>query len=134
MIAACGDSPTANSTPTHSHSPTTHPHHSAHLYNPPPPPRPPPRPLPPPRPSLQLDRAFVPVLCYHHIRDWEATDTEDDRAYIVPPAKLEEELKWLKDNGYTSVSAQQVYDYEINGLPLPPKPVMLSFDDNDDNQ
>ncbi|HST05725.1 MAG TPA: polysaccharide deacetylase family protein [Chloroflexia bacterium] len=80
------------------------------------------------------EREFVPVLCYHHIRDWEASDTEDDRAYIVPPATLEEELKWLHDNGYTSVSAEQVYDYEINGLPLPPKPIMLSFDDNDDNQ
>lgn len=80
------------------------------------------------------ERGFVPVLCYHHIRDWEASDTEDDRAYIVPPAKLEEELMWLKDNGYTSVSAKQVYDYEINGMPLPPKPIMLSFDDSDTNQ
>ena len=24
----------------------------------------------------------MPVLCYHHIRAWEPSDTEDDRAYI----------------------------------------------------
>ncbi len=133
LIAACGDSPTATPLPPTATfpppTPTTAPTSTI---------------APSATPTTQAtstptalpaaDRAFVPVLCYHHIRDWEAADTEDDRAYIVPPAKLEEELKWLKDNGYTSVSAQQVYDYEINGLPLPPKPIMLSFDDNDDNQ
>ncbi len=76
----------------------------------------------------------MPVLCYHHIREWKKSDTEDDRAYIVPPAKLEEQLKYLKDNGYHSVVSQQVYDYYANGKPLPDKPVMLSFDDSDNNQ
>jgi peptidoglycan/xylan/chitin deacetylase (PgdA/CDA1 family) len=80
------------------------------------------------------ERVFVPVLCYHHIRDWEGTDTEEDRAYIVPPSLLEEQLMWLKDNGYTGVTSGQVYEYVKNGRPLPPKPIMLSFDDNDDNQ
>ena len=85
-------------------------------------------------PIPQADRGFVPVLCYHHIRDWVKSDTEDDRAYIVPPAKLEEELKYLKDNGYTGVTARQVWDYYANGAALPSKPVALTFDDNDDNQ
>jgi peptidoglycan/xylan/chitin deacetylase (PgdA/CDA1 family) len=80
------------------------------------------------------ERGYVPVLCYHHIRAWEPADTEDDRAYIVPPDKLDAELKWLKENGYTSVTSAQVYDYVKDGKPLPPKPVMLSFDDDDDNQ
>jgi peptidoglycan/xylan/chitin deacetylase (PgdA/CDA1 family) len=80
------------------------------------------------------ERGYVPVLCYHHIRAWEPSDTEDDRAYIVPPDKLDAELKWLKENGYTSVTSEQVYEYVKNGRPLPPKPVMLSFDDDDDNQ
>ena len=80
------------------------------------------------------ERGFVPVLCYHHIRDWVASDTEDEKAYIVPPSLLEEQLAWLKDSGYTGVVAEDVYEYVKNGKPLPPKPVMLSFDDNDDNQ
>jgi peptidoglycan/xylan/chitin deacetylase (PgdA/CDA1 family) len=76
----------------------------------------------------------VPILCYHHIREWENTDTEEDRAYIVPPSLLEHQLQYLKENGYHSVVAEQVYEYYANGKPLPEKPVMLSFDDNDDNQ
>ena len=87
-----------------------------------------------PTPIPVSERSFVPVLCYHHIRDWEPADTEDDRAYIVPPSLLEEQLQWLKENGYTGVTAEQVYEYVANGKPLPPRPVMLSFDDNDDNQ
>jgi peptidoglycan/xylan/chitin deacetylase (PgdA/CDA1 family) len=76
----------------------------------------------------------VPVFCYHHIRNWVKSDTEDDRAYIVPPAKLEAELKYLKENGYHSVVSEQVYEYYAEGKPLPDKPVMLSFDDEDENQ
>jgi peptidoglycan/xylan/chitin deacetylase (PgdA/CDA1 family) len=89
---------------------------------------------PPFVPIPESERGYVPVLCYHHIRAWRPSDTEDDRAYIVPPAKLEDELKWLKENGYTSVTSAQVYEYVKNGRPLPPKPIMLSFDDDDDNQ
>jgi len=80
------------------------------------------------------ERGYVPIFCYHHIRKWEKTDSEDDRAYIVEPADLEAQLKWLQEAGYHSVTTQQVYDYYANGVALPEKPVMLSFDDDDDNQ
>jgi peptidoglycan/xylan/chitin deacetylase (PgdA/CDA1 family) len=99
---------------------------------------PPPTPTTEPTPTIMVipveERGYVPVLCYHHIRDWVDTDTEDEKAYIVPPSLLEDQLKWLKENGYTGVVAKDVYEYVKNGKPLPPKPVMLSFDDNDDNQ
>lgn len=82
----------------------------------------------------EAERGFVPVLCYHYIREWEDADSEDDRAYVTPPDLLEEQLAWLKDNGYTGVTAEQVYEYKVNGKALPPKPIMLSFDDSIDNQ
>ena len=80
------------------------------------------------------ERGFVPIFCYHHIRDWEKSDSEDDRAYIVSPDDLEAQLKWLKDEGYQSVTSEQMYEYVANGKALPEKPIMLSFDDNVDNQ
>ncbi|HKP52504.1 MAG TPA: polysaccharide deacetylase family protein [Chloroflexia bacterium] len=89
---------------------------------------------PTPSPIPVSERKFVPIFCYHHIRDWEKSDSEDDRAYIVPPSDLEAQLKWLKEDGYHSVSSEQVYEYYANGRPLPDKPIMLTFDDNDDNQ
>jgi peptidoglycan/xylan/chitin deacetylase (PgdA/CDA1 family) len=87
-----------------------------------------------PSPIPVGERKWIPIFCYHHIRDWEKSDAEDDRAYIVEPKDLEAQLEWLKEEGYTSVDTQQVYDYYAFGKPLPLKPIMLSFDDNDDNQ
>src|SRR5436190_9605247 len=89
---------------------------------------------PTPKPIPLAERISVPVMCYHHVRDWVKSDTADDRPYIVPPAKLEAELKYLRDNGYQAVTSEQVYEYYANGKPLPDKPVMLSFDDDDENQ
>jgi peptidoglycan/xylan/chitin deacetylase (PgdA/CDA1 family) len=80
------------------------------------------------------ERGFVPILCYHHIRDWAKSDTADDKAYIVPPTKLEKELKYLKESGYHSITSEQVYEYYAFGKPLPNKPIMLSFDDDDESQ
>lgn len=75
-------------------------------------------------------RGYVPILSYHHVRDWEPADREQDRPYIMPPAKLEAELRYLREQGYQSVSTAQVYAYYAEGKPLPPKPILLSFDDS----
>ena len=80
------------------------------------------------------ERGYVPVLCYHHIRDWVKSDTTEDRAYIFPVDDFEAQLQYLKEEGYTGVTSGQVYEYYAHGKPLPEKPVMLSFDDNDVNQ
>jgi peptidoglycan/xylan/chitin deacetylase (PgdA/CDA1 family) len=79
-------------------------------------------------------RGYVPILCYHQVREWTADDSEEDRAYIMPPAILAAQLAYLRKEGYHGVSAAQVYAYYATGQPLPPKPVMLSFDDSDATQ
>lgn len=92
-----------------------------------------PTPEPPGSPPVSIppaQRGYVPMLSYHHVRDWEAADREQDRPYIVPPAKLEAQLRYLRDRGYQSVSTAQVYAYYAEGKPLPPKPILLSFDDS----
>ncbi|MNT40191.1 Poly-beta-1,6-N-acetyl-D-glucosamine N-deacetylase precursor [compost metagenome] len=40
----------------------------------------------------------------------------------------------LADSGYHTVLPDQVYNYLVYGDPLPSKPVMLTFDDTDDDQ
>jgi peptidoglycan/xylan/chitin deacetylase (PgdA/CDA1 family) len=132
LLAACGGAP---DTPTPLPSPTPEPTQVPPTETPSPvPPTPTIESTPTPSPIPLAERGFVPILCYHHIRDWVKSDGEEDRAYIVPPATLEEQLAYLQKSGYHSVTSQQVYDYYANGKPLPDKPIMLSFDDNDDNQ
>ena len=81
-----------------------------------------------------LARKQVPILCYHHIRDTKASDGPMTKTYSVSPAHFAEQIKALKDSGYESVLPADVYDYLLFGKKLPAKPVMLSFDDTDEEK
>lgn len=81
-----------------------------------------------------LARKEVPILCYHQIRDWKASDSKVAKDYIAPINTFKAHMKMLADSGYHSVLPDQVYNYLVYGDPLPSKPVMLTFDDTDDDQ
>lgn len=85
-------------------------------------------------PAAILGRKQVPVLCYHHIRDWKPSEKSSVRLYIVPVDHFREQIKSLADSGYTSITPDQYYAYLTAGAPLPAKPVMLTFDDTDEDQ
>jgi len=79
-------------------------------------------------------RPQVPILCYHQIRDWTARDSKGAKDYIIPIAAFKAQVKMLADSGYHSIQPDQLYAYLTTGAPLPPKPVMLTFDDTDLDQ
>lgn len=74
-------------------------------------------------------RADVPVLCYHQIRVPTAADDADARPYIVAPAVFSRQMKALADAGYHTVTGDELVAHVARGAPLPPKPVLLTFDD-----
>ncbi len=76
-----------------------------------------------------LNRQQVPILCYHQIRDWVPSDSKTAKDYIVPVNNFREQMKLLADNGYHTILPDQLYDYLLKGATLPPKPIMISFDD-----
>ncbi len=69
--------------------------------------------------------AFI-ALNYHEARD-DVRDYPDP--YAVDSAALVAQFSWLKGNGYTPVSLQQIIDARHGGKPLPAKAVLLTFDD-----
>src|SRR5215212_5200056 len=79
-------------------------------------------------------RANVPVLCWHQIRAQTPSDSARDRTYIVSPKVLAGQLAALDRAGYHSVSVQAVVAHVALGKPLPPKPVLLTFDDGSEGQ
>jgi peptidoglycan/xylan/chitin deacetylase (PgdA/CDA1 family) len=81
-----------------------------------------------------LSRKQVPILCYHQVRDWKPTDSKMAKDYIIPPAVLKDQLKMLHDSGYHTILPDQLYAYLNTGAALPSKPVMLTFDDTDEDQ
>jgi len=67
----------------------------------------------------------VPIIMYHLI-------TERPKyigKYGVTPKELESDLQYLQANGYTTVVMKDLIDFVEHGTPLPPKPIVLTFDD-----
>lgn len=81
-----------------------------------------------------LAKTQVPVLCYHHIRDPKPGQSETFRSYSVSPAQFAEQMKALKDSGYQTILPDDYYNYLLYNDPLPEKPIMLTFDDTDEEQ
>ena len=81
-----------------------------------------------------MGRKQVPILCYHQIRDWKATDSKVSKDYIIPPAAFKSHMKLLAAQGYHTILPDQLYDYLTKGTALPSKPIMLTFDDTDKDQ
>ncbi len=74
----------------------------------------------------------VPILAYHNIRPIPAGISASDRQFEVPPEELDRQLAWLKEQGYESISFDALHAALVDGAPLPPKPIILSFDDGRD--
>lgn len=81
-----------------------------------------------------LARKQVPILCYHQVRNWKATDGKVGKDYIVEVQNFRDQIKMLADSGYHTILPDQLYAYLNNGTPLPAKPIMLTFDDTDLDQ
>ena len=78
-----------------------------------------------------LARKQVPVLCYHHIRPLRAGESKRMLGYIVPVQNFKDQMQSLADSGYQTISPDQYEAYLTTGAPLPPKPIMLTYDDTD---
>lgn len=78
-----------------------------------------------------LERKQVPVLCYHNLRSYKPNESSSSRVYTVPVEVFKEHIKYLHDSGYQTITPQEYYDYLTVGASLPPKPVMITFDDTD---
>ncbi len=76
-----------------------------------------------------LSRKQVPILCYHQIRPWRASDSKSAKDYIIPTDAFQQQLKMLADSGYHSITPDQLYAYLATGAALPEKPIMFTFDD-----
>lgn len=81
-----------------------------------------------------LAKKQVPVLCFHHIKELKPGQRATESSYSVTPVQLADLMKALKDSGYQTILPDQLYNYLVHGAVLPPKPVMLTFDDTDEEQ
>jgi peptidoglycan/xylan/chitin deacetylase (PgdA/CDA1 family) len=81
-----------------------------------------------------LAKKQVPVLCYHHIRPARPGDSENMKSYSVSPEGFASQMKALHDSGFQTILPEQLYEYLVHDGVLPGKPVMITFDDTDEEQ
>ncbi|MBN4799589.1 poly-beta-1,6-N-acetyl-D-glucosamine N-deacetylase PgaB [Enterobacter asburiae] len=81
------------------------------------------------RPQLEASKPWPEnqflVLAYHDVED----DAADQRYLSVRTSALNEQISWLLHNGYHAISVQDILDAHDGKKTLPPKAVLLSFDD-----
>lgn len=65
----------------------------------------------------------IPVLCYHTIGD------APGNSLYVSEEKFREQMKYLKDNGYFTLTTDEFNDYILNNKAIPEKSVLITFDD-----
>jgi peptidoglycan/xylan/chitin deacetylase (PgdA/CDA1 family) len=63
------------------------------------------------------------VLMYHRVND------VPENPLSMPVSLFDEQMDQLRQLGYTVVDLQAVLDYYAEGTPLPPKAVLITFDD-----
>lgn len=65
------------------------------------------------------------VLMYHSILN------DNNRAgdYVITPEMFENDLKYLKEKGYTTIVTKDLIDYVETGKKFPEKSVIITFDD-----
>jgi len=84
----------------------------------------------PPEPQA-ANTVRIPVLTYHHI---DTLPNSNSRDYYVSPKMFDEQMKYLSDKNYRSLTPKEFYDQLKTGKNPTHKSVMITFDDgNVDN-
>lgn len=78
--------------------------------------------------TIPAGEVTVPILLYHHV----SSDKADSR-YNIDPVKFEQQMQWLYDNGYQTITITGLVNLIYNGGEIPLRPVVITFDDGNLN-
>lgn len=67
----------------------------------------------------------LPIIMYHHISESKSASGN----YVIKPETFENDIRYLSQNGYKTITAKQLIEFEKKGTPLFDKSVMITFDD-----
>ena len=70
-----------------------------------------------------------PIFNYHHLSPIPTNASPARVTFTVTPEMFEQQLRYLKEHGYQSVSLDVLMRYFDHGTPIPPKAVAITFDD-----
>ena len=78
-------------------------------------------------------RDRVPMLLYHRLLSKDHVQANRlpafDRSYVTFDTAFHEQMTYLRQNHYTTISLDQFLAFQDGRSILPPKPIMITFDD-----
>lgn len=77
--------------------------------------------------------AYVPTLMYHHVQDLNKAKELGHAQLTVDVNIFRKQMEYLKNNGYRTISMQDLINFFDQKTPLPSKPILLTFDDGYDD-
>jgi peptidoglycan/xylan/chitin deacetylase (PgdA/CDA1 family) len=90
----------------------------------------------------------VPVLCYHYLRDksdpvrllrvfgyvvLSLPLLNDSEMWTTSVSEFARHMEFLRTYGYQAVTLRDVHEWQLGQRELPPKPVVITFDDGDES-
>lgn len=72
---------------------------------------------------LKYNNEGICILMYHSI------GYEKNNRLRIPQQQFKEQMKYIKDNGYTTLTLEQLYNFFVENKPIPKKSVVITFDD-----
>jgi len=73
--------------------------------------------------SKSEKESSIPIFMYHSISE------NEKGLFKVPEDNFYKQMKYLKDNGYNTLSLDELYDHLTNNIPFLDKSVVITFDD-----
>ncbi len=72
--------------------------------------------------NCPVDLSNIPVLNYHKVDNVR-------HSLSIAPREFEKQMAYLAENGYHTITPDQLISYIKQGSSLPEKPIMITFDD-----
>lgn len=66
----------------------------------------------------------APILLYHHV-----DENGKKSRYSIEPAVFEQQMQWLYEHGYHTITITKLIDVVKNGGEVPERPFIITFDD-----
>lgn len=77
----------------------------------------------------QGETVDIPILMYHHLKYREPDASELLKTWSVAPDQFMAQLDYMRAQGFHTITFKQLIEFFDEGVPLPTKPILLTFDD-----
>jgi peptidoglycan/xylan/chitin deacetylase (PgdA/CDA1 family) len=83
------------------------------------------------RPFANSGEADIPILMYHNVSPWVPSFSDENRSLTVKPEDFAAQMEYLHKSGFTPITLKELNLIWRGKQPMPPKPIVLTFDDGD---